>query len=140
MKLINKIGNKDLIISNKNIDNDDSKKDIQINIIKDNEDGNNNKLNNKFDDNNLNKEITLLKNPNKRKFNNNDYEDEDDNDNDFYKLKDKKKEKITLKNKRDTTKDIIMPKNLNDAYNLLKKNSYQKNETLREFKDDVDKF
>ena len=46
----------------------------------------------------------------------------------------------SFRNKRDTSKDIIMPKDVNQAYNLLRKSKKNNNELLREFKDDPEKF
>ena len=56
-------------------------------------------------------------------------------------IRKKKPENFSFRNKRDTTNDIIMPDNLNHAYNLLRnKKSYEGNEILREFRDEADKF
>ena len=56
-------------------------------------------------------------------------------------IRKKNQENYTHRNKRDTTNDIIMPDNLNHAYNLLRnKKEYEGNELLREFRDEADKF
>ena len=148
----NKIGNNNLKISRKTIQSN-SKRDIQINIIRYDEDEANknenkkfikmpiNNLDKKFINENTNEEIITLKKSNKKTFNN-DYDDDDyydDDELDYFKSKNKTG-KITLRNKRDTSKDIIFPKNLNEAYNLIKNHSYKKSELHREFKDEIDKF
>ena len=148
----NKIGNNNLKISRKTIQSN-SKRDIQINIIRYDEDEVNknenkkfikmpiNNLDKKFINENTNEEIITLKKSNKKTFNN-DYDDDDyydDDELDYFKSKNKTG-KITLRNKRDTSKDIIFPKNLNEAYNLIKNHSYKKSELHREFKDEIDKF
>ena len=46
----------------------------------------------------------------------------------------------SFRNKRDTSKDIIIPEDLNIAYNLLKQTKVNINELHREFNDDVEKF
>ena len=148
----NKIGNNNLKISRKTIQSN-SKRDIQINIIRYDEDEVNknenkkfikmpiNNLDKKFINEKTNEEIITLKKSNKKTFNN-DYDDDDyydDDELDYFKSKNKTG-KITLRNKRDTSKDIIFPKNLNEAYNLIKNHSYKKSELHREFKDETDKF
>ena len=56
-------------------------------------------------------------------------------------IRKKKQENFSFRNRRDTTNDIIIPDNLNHAYNLLRnKKTYEGNELLREFRDEADKF
>ena len=61
----------------------------------------------------------------------------------FYKsFKNKKIGDLNIRNKRDISNDIIMPKDISDAYNLIRKKEKEinNNEILREFHDDPDKF
>ena len=60
---------------------------------------------------------------------------------DSFKKSKKKFLNLSFKKKRDNSKDIIIPKNMKIAYNLLKSNKEKIDyEVLREFKDDPEKF
>ena len=103
-------------------------------------------LSNNFIDSYIdNKKKTIRKikilNESNKKFSNS-LDENYDSDLFFYKnFKNKKLNNFNTRNKRDTSKDIIIPKNLNQAYNLIrcKKKKYD-SEFLREFNDERDNF
>ncbi len=113
----NHINNNTLIIKNNDIKTED-----KIILFSNEKDSNQNNSNDKnIDNNNFNKKFSDLE---KYKYN----------------LKPKNNKMPLLQNKRDTSKDIIIPEDINIAYNLLRQKKVITKELHREFKDESEKF
>ena len=113
----NHINNNNLIIKNNDIKTED-----KIILFSNEKDSNQNNSNDKnIDNNNFNKKFSDLE---KYKYN----------------LKPKNNKMPLLQNKRDTSKDIIIPEDINIAYNLLRQKKVITKELHREFKDESEKF
>ena len=113
--------------------------DLLKNISKTNKNISNNKIDNYI--NNKRNNLKLFQAS--KKINSNSFEMNFNTDLYFYKsFKNKKIVNLHIRNKRDTSNDIIMPKDISDAYNLIKKKGKETNynEILREFNDEPDKF
>ena len=127
-ELINKYNeyikkNSNHIINNKSIiKNNDIKRGDKNQLFSNEKDSNLNDSNDKNNDNNLdNRKVFDLE-----KYKSN------------FKLKNNRMP--LLKNKRDTSKDIIIPEDINIAYNLLRQTKVITKELHREFKDEAEKF
>ena len=126
------------------------KRDNDEKILEDNQDllknlskSNNNISINKLDNyiNNKKNNLKLFKPP--KKTNTNSFNMDLNTDLFFYKsFKNNKILNINIRHKRDISNDIIMPKDISDAYNLIKKKEKEtnNNEILREFNDYPEKF
>ena len=128
-----------IVKKEKNEKNIEDNKDLLKNISK----SNNNISNNKIDSYIQNKKTNLKLFKPLNKSNSNSFDMDINTDLFFYKsFKNKKIGDLNIRNKRDISNDIIMPKDISDAYNLIRKKEKEinNNEILREFHDDPDKF
>jgi len=127
----NNYKSKNIIIKNFDIKTDDKKT-----LFSNEKDINSNNTNDK------NEEISINKDNEKKLINNDNLHHKNIFDLEKYKfhIKQNNNKIPLLKNKRDTSKDIIIPEDLNIAYNLLKQTKVNINELHREFNDDVEKF